>query len=110
MQEYREKYVRSFFMHPKLGKLLPLADNDPLLYEQGPVLVIDAKNRKQRMLFNNLQDWDNAFLFFGKNGYGNTHKDTKANFKRKDYKLAYYEWKPNFKLASIELKNDYPLV
>ena len=64
--EVREKYVRSFYHHPKYGKLLPLADNDPLLYQQGAVLVIDVNHQKQRMLFKSLKDWDKAFIFFGK--------------------------------------------
>lgn len=104
----REKYVRSFHSHPELGKLLPLADNDPLLYEQGPVLVIDASNREERMLFTCKEDWLKSFLFFGKKVYKNQHKDTKANFKRTSYKLAYYKWQPDPKLAEIPLERYYP--
>jgi hypothetical protein len=105
----REKYIRSFYVHPTLGKLLPLADNDPLLYEQGPVLVIDAENRSERMLFSNLKDWDNVFLFFGKDKYRNTHKDKKANYKRTKYKLAYYSWSPDSSLQDIKLQLNYPI-
>ena len=103
-----EKYVRSFYYHPRYGKCLPLADNDPLLYKQGSVLVIDAKNRQQRMLFTCLRDWEEAFLYLGKDSYENKHKDTKAKYKRKRYKIAYYEWTPDPELLEIELKNNYP--
>ena len=60
------------------------------------------------MLFSNLMDWDDAFLFFGDNKYLNTHKDTLANHKRYSYRLAYYEWKPDKKLAGIPLTRNYP--
>lgn len=106
----REKYIRSFYHHPRYGKCLPLADNDSLLYEQGPVLVIDAKNRKQRMLFTCLRDWEEAFLYLGKISYENKHKDTKAIRKRDSYKIAYYEWVPDPKLLKIDLKHNYPKV
>ena len=106
----REKYVRSFYHHPRYGKCLPLADNDPLLYQQGPVLVIDAQNRKRRMLFTCLRDWESAFLYLGKESYQNKHKDKKAKYKRDDYKIAYYEWVSDPKLEDIELKHSYPEV
>jgi len=104
----REKYVRSFYHHPRYGKCLPLADNDPLLYEQGTVLVVDAKNRDQRMLFTCLRDWEDAFLYLGKDSYINTHKDKKAKYKRKRYKIAYYEWKPDPALNITPLSHNYP--
>lgn len=106
----REKYVRSFYRHPKYGKCLPLADNDPLLYKQGPVLVIDAKNRNQRMLFTCLKDWEDVFLYLGKITYENKHKDNKALFKREGYKIAYYEWKPDPALNGKPLRHNYPVV
>ena len=105
----REKYVRSFYMHPKYGKCLPLADNDPLLYQQGPVLVIDAKHRDQRMLFTCLRDWEDSFLYLGKISYENKHKDKKALFKRNTYKIAYYEWTPDPALVKETLKQNYPI-
>lgn len=106
----KEKYVRSFYHHPRFGKCLPLADNDPLLYKQGPVLVVDAKNRKQRMLFTCLRDWEAVFLYLGKETYTNKHKDKKAIFKRDSYKIAYYEWKPDPNLEKETLKHNYPVV
>ena len=106
----REKYVRSFYEHPEYGTLLPLADNDPLLYEMGPVLVIDAKNRDQRMFFTCLKDWERQFVYSGKARYKNTHKDHDAPYKRSNYKLAYFKWEPDPDLACIHLNDPYPIM
>jgi hypothetical protein len=100
----REKYVRSFYNHSQHGICLPLADNDPLLYYQGPVLVIDEQNRSNRMLFTCLKDWEDTFLYLGKVSYKNKHKDLKALYKRKSYRIAYYKWEPNKDLCNLPLK------